>query len=118
MQLALGPALNALKGRAAPEVEQTYARARVLCAQIGETPQRFAALWSLCQFYLGRGALLAAQEQGAQLFGLAQRAGDPTHRLEAHDVLGTPSATWATTPPPGRTSSRGSPSPTRRRSRP
>jgi predicted ATPase len=41
MQLALGPAFVATKGMAAPEVEQTYARARTLCAQIGETPQVF-----------------------------------------------------------------------------
>jgi predicted ATPase len=41
LQIALGPALSATKGMAAPEVEQTYARARALCAQIGETPQLF-----------------------------------------------------------------------------
>jgi hypothetical protein len=33
LQLALGPALMAAKGWAAPEVEQTYARAKVLCAR-------------------------------------------------------------------------------------
>ena len=38
LQIALGPALMAAKGWAAPEVEQTYARARVLCAQVGDTP--------------------------------------------------------------------------------
>ena len=31
LQIALGPALSATKGFAAPEVEQTYARARALC---------------------------------------------------------------------------------------
>ena len=38
LQLALGPALMAAKGWAAPEVEQTYARARVLCTQVRHTP--------------------------------------------------------------------------------
>src|SRR5262249_29624278 len=33
LQLTLGPALMAIKGIAASEVEQTYARARALCAQ-------------------------------------------------------------------------------------
>ena len=47
LQLALGPALIATKGPAAPEVEQTYARARVLCAQVGETPQLFPTLRGL-----------------------------------------------------------------------
>jgi class 3 adenylate cyclase len=44
LQIALGPALSATKGFAAPEVEQTYARARALCAQVGETPQLFPTL--------------------------------------------------------------------------
>ena len=35
LQIALGPALMATKGPAAPEVEQTYARARALCAAGG-----------------------------------------------------------------------------------
>ena len=37
VQTTLGPALMATKGMAAPEVEQTYARARELCQQAGET---------------------------------------------------------------------------------
>jgi predicted ATPase len=44
IQIALGPALIATKGMAAPEVEQTYARARTLCQQVGETPQLFSTL--------------------------------------------------------------------------
>ena len=89
LRLALGPALSATKGMAAPEVEQTYARARALCTQVGETPQLFPTLWGLCRFYLGRGALPTARELGEQLDRLAQRAADPTHRLEAHDALGS-----------------------------
>jgi len=38
LQLALGPAWIATKGSTASEVEQTYLRARALCAQIGDTP--------------------------------------------------------------------------------
>jgi predicted ATPase len=86
--ITLGPALLATKGYAAPEVEQTYARARALCAQVGETPQLFPTLWGLGRFYLGRGALPTARELGEQLDRLAQRAADPTHRLEAHGALG------------------------------
>ena len=73
LQLALGPALMATRGRAAPEVEQTYARARVLCEQIGETPQRFLTLQGLWQFYVNLGALPTARELGQQLLQLAQR---------------------------------------------
>jgi predicted ATPase len=51
LQIALGPMLMATKGFAAPEVEQAYARARVLCQQVGETPQLFPTLRGLCRFY-------------------------------------------------------------------
>jgi transcriptional regulator with AAA-type ATPase domain/predicted ATPase len=88
LQIALGPALVATKGYAAPEVEQTYAQARTLCAQVGETPQLFPTLRSLCRFYLTRGALPTARELGEQLDRLAQRVAAPMHRLEAHGVLG------------------------------
>lgn len=54
LQLALGPVLMAAKGFAASEVEQAYARARVLCAQVGESPQIFPALRGLCRFYYNR----------------------------------------------------------------
>jgi predicted ATPase/class 3 adenylate cyclase len=88
LQIALGPALIATKGAAAPEVEQTYARARALCAQVGETPQLFPTLRGLCWFYRTRGVLQMARELGEQLYRLAQREAVPTPRLEAHEALG------------------------------
>jgi predicted ATPase len=89
LQLTLGPALIATKGTAAPKVEQTYARARVLCQQIDNTPQLFPALLGLCRFYQNRGALPAARELGEQLDCLAQREAAPTHRLDIHEALGS-----------------------------
>jgi class 3 adenylate cyclase/predicted ATPase len=89
LQIALAQALAATRGTSAPEVEQTYARARALCAQIGETPQLSPTLLGLWRFYRGRAALATARELGEQLFGLAQREADPIPRLEAHDALGT-----------------------------
>jgi class 3 adenylate cyclase/predicted ATPase len=89
LQIALGPALIATKGYGAPEVEQTYARARALCQQVGETPQLFPALRGLCLFYSTRGALPTARELGEQLYRLAQHEAMPTHLLEAHDALWT-----------------------------
>jgi predicted ATPase len=89
VQLALGPALMVTKGMAAREVEQTYARARTLCAQVGETPQAFLALRGLCSFYENRGLLPTARELRAQLLRLAQRQAAPTYLLEAHIGLGT-----------------------------
>src|SRR5205823_6091595 len=49
--LTLGRALMATKGWTAPEVEQTYARARELCRQVGEPSQLFQVLWGLRTFY-------------------------------------------------------------------
>jgi class 3 adenylate cyclase/predicted ATPase len=88
LQMTLGPALIATRGWGAPEVEQTYVRARVLCQQVGETPQLFPTLLGLCAFYRSRGALSMARELGEQLDRLVQRAATPTHRLAAHDTLG------------------------------
>jgi predicted ATPase/class 3 adenylate cyclase len=88
LQLALGPALMATRGRGTPEVEHAYARARALCQQVGETPQLFSMLRGLWRFYASRGALLSARELGEQLLRVAQRVGESTHLLEAHQALG------------------------------
>lgn len=88
IRVGLGPALIATRGYAAPEVEQTYARARALCAQVGDTPEIFPVLRGLCGFYLTQGALPTAWEIGEQLDRLAQREDISANRLEAHDTLG------------------------------
>ena len=86
--LALGVVLIATKGFAAPEVESTYARARALCQQIGQTEHLFPALWGLWTFYLVSGRLLSARESAEQLLNLAQGGQDVSLLLEAHYSLG------------------------------
>ena len=88
MQTTLGPALVATKGFAAPEVLRTYARARELCQQAGETPQVFQVLRGLWYFYLIRSELRTALELGKHLLTLAQQVGDPVLGVEAHYALG------------------------------
>jgi predicted ATPase len=88
VQIALGPALMAARGWAAPEVEQTYGRARALCTQLGETAQLFPTLWGLWRFYQSRGVLPTARELGEQLMRLAEQTADPIRLLEAHSALG------------------------------
>jgi class 3 adenylate cyclase/predicted ATPase/tRNA A37 threonylcarbamoyladenosine biosynthesis protein TsaE len=88
LQIALGPALMAARGWAAPEVEQTYGRARALCTQLGETSQLFPTLWGLWRFYQSRGVLPTARDLGEQLMRLAERTADPIRLLEAHSALG------------------------------
>jgi DNA-binding SARP family transcriptional activator/predicted ATPase len=89
LQIALGVPLVLTKGHAAPEVQDTYARARGLSGRLGETPQLFHVLLGLRRFYLHRGELLTARELGEQLIALArslQHAEDvaPYHLSRAH----------------------------------
>jgi tetratricopeptide (TPR) repeat protein len=88
LQVALGPALRATQGNAAPEVERAYTRARELCAQLGDTPQLFPVLRGLMVYYQNRGDLQTASQLGEQLLRLAQAQPDPAPRLLAHYQLG------------------------------
>jgi class 3 adenylate cyclase/predicted ATPase len=90
LQLALGSALMATRGYAAPEVEQAYVRARALCSHIDHTPQLFPVLHGLYRIYHVRGDLKAAQEVGEHLTELAQSLGDRALLVEAHRALGVP----------------------------
>ena len=90
VRVDLGPALIAMKGFGAPEVERTYAQARELCQQLGDTPQLFPVLWGLARVHDSRGELNVGRELGEQLLALAQRGKDPALLLEAHHTL------WAT----------------------
>ena len=89
LQVALGTALRVTKGHAAPEVERAYARARELCAQLGDTPQLFPVLRGLMLYYLNRGDLQTATQLGEQLLRLAQAQPDPAPLVLAHFQLGS-----------------------------
>lgn len=73
LQIALGPALMAIKGYAAPEVEKVYSRAWQLCQELGETPQMFTILRGLWGFYIVRSELETAHELGKRCLALARR---------------------------------------------
>ena len=88
LQLALGPALIAVKGWAAPEVERAYTRARELCERLGDPPELFPALLGLWAVYYLRGELRKAYELAEQLLRRAQSAHDPALLLLAHLALG------------------------------
>src|SRR5262249_43143594 len=88
LQLALGVPLIATKGHGAPEVERVYTRAHELCQQIGETPQLFAVLRGLWNFYLVRAEYKTARETAEQFLSLAQRLQEPTFLLGAHEQMG------------------------------
>jgi predicted ATPase len=77
LQLALGSALIAVRGRAAAEAERAYTRARELCERLGDPPELFPALWGLWALHLLRGELRKAYELAEQLLRRAQSAHDP-----------------------------------------
>jgi class 3 adenylate cyclase/predicted ATPase len=52
LQITLGQALMAIQGYSAPEVGQTYARARQLCEQLDWPPQLVAVLNGQCAYQL------------------------------------------------------------------
>ena len=86
LQLALGPALIAVKGWAAPEVERAYTRARELCERLGDPPELFRALSGLCAVHQ-----LQSKNYWVFKFGgflRAQTAADPALLMHAHSALG------------------------------
>ncbi len=88
LRVAVGVPLLMTKGYAAQEVEQTFARARDLCAQMGERPQLLPALAGLFRFYFVRADLPAARALGEQILRLAEHTNDALVSLVAHSLLG------------------------------
>ena len=99
LQTTLGPALMAVKGQGSLEVEHSYARARELCQQVGETPQHFPVLFGLWRSYFVRAMYPTARILGEQCLNLAKQAHDaavfsgfsarivgPSHRHQANSV--------------------------------
>jgi predicted ATPase len=88
LQAALGVPLIAIRGMAAPEVGQAYARARELCLQVGDTPQLSSVLFGLWWFYEVSADLQAAHEVAEQLLDMARQGADPVDLMQAHRAMG------------------------------
>src|SRR6516162_4074424 len=88
MLIALGVSLIATKGYAAPEVEQSYIRARHLCEHLDDPHQLFPVLRGLWSYYFVRAELQTAHTLGEQLLTLAQQAQDTVLLVAAHRTLG------------------------------
>jgi predicted ATPase/class 3 adenylate cyclase len=91
LQLALGPALIAVKGYAAPETERAYTRAGELCERVGDPPELFPALWGMWLMNFVRGKLRTAYELAEQLLRRAQSTNDREQLLYAHRAMGNTS---------------------------
>ena len=89
IQTSLGPALIAIKGYAAKEVESAYTRAQQLCRKVENASRVFPVLVGLWLHYFVRGELRRALELGQQLLQLARNESDPVVLLQAHRTLGS-----------------------------
>jgi predicted ATPase/class 3 adenylate cyclase len=88
LQITLGAALSAAKGYAAPETTRAYARARELCAKLGEERRLVPALLGLWGSYNARDELDKARDVAIQLLKLAEQKKDVTARILGHRSLG------------------------------
>jgi tetratricopeptide (TPR) repeat protein len=88
LRLAVGPVLMATQGFAASTVEQNYLRARVLCAQLGDSSQRVPVLVGLWAFHLTRGELRTAQMLAEECLQLAGQTNEDGLLVEAHYAVG------------------------------
>jgi predicted ATPase len=88
MLIALGASLFATKGYAAPEVRETFTRARQLCHHLEDAQRLFPVLRGLWHYYQVRAELQTAQALGEQLLALAQQSQDTAMLMPACHALG------------------------------
>lgn len=88
LRLVLAPALMAVRGVLDEQVEQAYARARVLCERLGNGPKLLVPLWGLWAYELMRGEIGRAQEVAGQLRAMAEAGSQPVPTLVAAATTG------------------------------
>ena len=90
LQMALGAPLAAARGWAHPENKRTYARARELASQIGESPELPQVLVGTAAAHFIKGDLATAVEVAQEALVAAEHTGDAFDLLAAHGQLGFP----------------------------
>jgi len=87
--VTLGSALMVVRGYGASEVEEAFARAYLLCEELGDhRNQLYKALTGLHTFYQVHGPLHRAVELAQRLVIIADETGDSLRRAQAHRCLG------------------------------
>jgi predicted ATPase/class 3 adenylate cyclase len=87
-RLALGPAYMAIRGYAAPEVEDCYQRARELCRMLGDTPQLVPVLHGLWSYHIVRAQHASALALGEQVLQLGATTNDDGLLLQGNMEVG------------------------------
>jgi predicted ATPase len=89
LRIVLGAALVATNGFAAPEVAEVYARAEVLCNEVGEPRLLYSALSGLLLFHHSRAELATCLRLCDQRLALAERLGDRALAMQVYENRGT-----------------------------
>jgi len=85
----LGAALAVQKGYSAPEVEETYERARKLAELVGDRDKLFATTWGLWLINQTRSRYEQGHRLAEELLHLGRTNNDPALMLEAHHAAWT-----------------------------
>jgi class 3 adenylate cyclase/predicted ATPase len=89
LQIALGRALSATHGHAAPAVGEIYARARALCERLGRPPEIVPVLYGQCVYHLVKGPLRLAREIAADLLQRGEDGADVPITMMGHRLSGS-----------------------------
>jgi class 3 adenylate cyclase/predicted ATPase len=81
--IAIGPALMNTRSSAAPEIERTYARARVLARETGRLAELFPTVWGSWLVAFSSGEITTAGRLVEELFGIVQGETDSGLLLQA-----------------------------------
>ena len=84
VRVALAAPLMALRGYAAPEVGESYERARALGEQLGADRELLPVLRGLASYHQVRGSLGLARALGVELLARAEASGDAFAQVQAH----------------------------------
>jgi tetratricopeptide (TPR) repeat protein len=88
LQFTLGPCLIAMQGPAASAAVATFARARDLCARVGDAPEYLQVMFWLATASVIRGELQQAREATSTLLDLAEARNDRPMLINAIRGLG------------------------------
>jgi predicted ATPase len=91
IQLAVGSAMVAAHGFAAPQTGDAYHRARELCERLDDITQLFPVIYGLCLFHLYGANLDAADAAASRLVELAATGNDRDLMFFAHRAGGVSS---------------------------
>jgi tetratricopeptide (TPR) repeat protein len=88
LQMIKGRALRSIKGWAAPELQDIFARASQLCHELDDPPELFPVLCSIAHYHMIRGNLGECRDQADALVTQATRAGNPAYLMAASHLAG------------------------------